>query len=672
VRNGFCFVCFDAYVFHVRPRLMTARITVRSMSLLIGLALLAGVCAGGLLVLLVSMGQAAPDPGPLHGGGWTNRSRAWLTTRGVYHTEFSDGAERPYNWTGGSVRLQIPNLDRSQAHHLVLALETPRPADAGPAQISWAIDGVPAGTHVVASPADVLTIRLPSSDRTRAVVTMEVSPTFDPGPTDDRLLGVVVRDVMIEPEQDRWAPTWAVVLRVAAAVTLTVAGVLLCGLPTRLVWVAVTVTPLAFVWLTTQDAAFLGDFPASLLNIGISTALVGAIMLVLRLAVSATPAVPYWAMAVGCVLAVSVIKLAFFSHPLATIGDGIFQVHRSTMVQNGSYFFTSITPRPFFEFPYAIGLFVSAMPFWSSFSQDVDHVWLLRTLSLVADALVGVVLFFVASRFWGQPYAALLIAALWPFARAPLEALCNANLPNVFGQGLFGVAVAGLLWAVGGARTSVPVLLVSTAVLAAAFLSHFSTFSVGVPIVGATALALVMPSAGGGWRRAAWVCMAGVLAVLLAYGVYYRHFGEVYRATIDRVWSEEVVEEPGSAIAASPANKFRRWISGTSDDYGLPGAPLAIAAVAGLVLLVRERRQDVFTRALVGWLVVWVGFTTLGILTAVQMRVNLAAAPVFTCLGAWAVAALWERGRGAQLLAAAATLTIVWSGVSLWFMCIGY
>jgi hypothetical protein len=273
---------------------------------------------------------------------------------------------------------------------------------------------------------------------------------------------------------------------------------------------------------------------------------------------------------------------------------------------------------------------------------------------------------------WARPAAALLVAALWPFARAPLEALCNANLPNVFGQGLFGVAMAGLVWSVAGRRPAMATLGLSALALAAAFLSHFSTFSVGVPLVGAVALALVVRGGADGRRQGLWVLAAGALAVLLAYGVYYRHFGEVYRATVDRVFSEEVVEAPGSAIAATPATKFRRWISGTSDDYGLPGAPLGVMAVAGLVLLVRERRRDPFTRALLAWLVVWVGFTALGILTAVQMRVNLAAAPVFVCLGAWALAELSSRGRVGKGLAALATMAIMWSGASLWFMCIGH
>ena len=113
------------------------------------------------------------------------------------------------------------------------------------------------------------------------------------------------------------------------------------------------------------------------------------------------------------------------------------------------------------------------------------------------------------------------------------------------------------------------------------------------------------------------------------------------------------------------------WISGTSDDYGLPGLVLALAAFAGIGLIVVQRRHDALTRALVGWLLAWAGFTALGLLTAVQMRVNLATAPVFVCLGAYALATATERGTAGRLVATVATLAIVINGASLWFMCIG-
>ena len=636
------------------------------------LATMAGAGAALLLAFAVSRGGFGPDPGPLHGGGWTSRSRAWLEVRGIHGTEFSGDAMEPFNWTSGGVRLQIPAIDRSRSYQLVFETDAPRPAELGPAEVRWTIDGVPAGQAQIAATPDRFIVRLPTSDRTRAVITMEIGPTFQPGPSDERRLGFIVRRVTLTPEHGGWTVTTDVLWRVAAAVSFVVLGVMLCGVSTLTAVATAVVVPVAFAWLTLQDAAFLGTYAATLMNLGLGGLVIGVALAAVRTAVPTAPAVREGMIAAGIVLAVSLVKLAFFSHPLATIGDGVFQVHRSALVQTGSYFFTSITPRPFFEFPYAIALFVTAKPFWPAFTQDVDHVWLLRTLSLVADALVGIALYVAARRVWARPRAALLIAVLWPFARAPFEALCNANLPNVFGQGLFGVAMAVLIWSLAIGRRVWAGVAVAALVLAAAFLSHFSTFLIGVPLVAVIGLATSVRAGADAMRRLAVVAGVGVVALLLAWGLYYRHFMPVYRATIDRVVSEEVVEAPGSAIAASPATKFRRWLTGGSDDYGLPGAPLAAAAVAGMVLLIRERRQDVLTRALAGWLLAWIAFSVLGILTAVQMRANLATAPVFVCFGAWAIATLADRGRTGVLLAAVAVLAIVWNALSLWFMCIGH
>jgi hypothetical protein len=638
---------------------------------ILAVAVAAGVVSGALLWLIVAIGAARPDPGPIHEGGWVNRSRAWFSHRGFYATEFYEDGQHPHNWTGGSIRLQVPNLNRSRPYRLEFDIEAPRATVTDPVLLAWTIDGTQAGDRLVVANRDTLAIVLPPSTRTRAVLTMTISPTFTPGPGDDRQLGVAVHSIAIVPEQGGWRPTWSVTAQLGSAVACVVMGVLLCGLPGRWWIVAAGAVPAAFVWLVVQDGAFLGDYPRSLLNIGAATAAIGAGVAILRAFRSGNAGAPGWATAIGMVLGISIVKLAVFTHPQATIGDGIFQVHRSALVQQGVYFFTSVTPRPFFEFPYAIALFVAAIPFWDQFTRDVDHVWLLRTLSLAADALVGVAMYAVASRLWANPRVALMAAGLWPFARAPVEALCNSNLPNVFGQGVFGVAMAGLIWSLATRRPAALAFGLSTLALAVAFLSHFSTFTTGVAIVGAVALALMLGGSGTGRRQGALMMAAGALAILLAYAVYYRHFGEVYQATVDRVMSEEVVEQPGSAIAATPAVKFRRWISGTSDDYGLPGTPLALAAAAGVFLLVRERRRDALTLSLMAWLLIWAGFSALGILTAVQMRVNLATAPVFVCLGAYALGTSFAGGRVFRWIAVAVVAAVVWSGVSLWLMCLG-
>lgn len=637
------------------------------------LTAIAAACAA--VVAILAMGALdwiGPLSGPAHDGGWTNRSRGWFTSRGIHPTEFSDGAEGRYNWTGPSLRLQIANIDRAREYRLTLQVEGARPAGEPRPTIAWLVDGAAAGTHTMTADADTVTIALPARDTSRAVVTAQVSPTFHPGPNDNRELGVAIRDIGLAPSSGGFRPTLSVVAMLGMAVAAAVAGILLCGLPRGLHWPAAGVIAFTFTWLLLQDGAFLGTFVDSLLHLGAAAAATGVVVALVRTRWPSVAGVPDWGMALGLVLGVTIVKLAFFSHPLATIGDGIFQVHRAQQVQDGTYLFTSITPRPFFEFPYAIGLFVAAAPFWSWFATDVDHVWLLRTIALVADALVGLALYAAAWRVWRHRMLALVVAGLWPFARAPLEALCNANLPNVFGQGLFGVAMAGLVWSLVPTRPSWAVAGGTVVVLAAAFLSHFSTVSIGVPLLVAVAAVVAVAGGPGRGRRAAWVLAIGLAAATVSYAVYYRHFGDVYRATIERVVSHDAVDEPGSAIAASPIVKLRRWISGTSDDYGLPGVPLGIAAAVGLGFIVRERRRDPFTLVLVGWLAAWVIFTTLGVLTAVQMRANLASAPVFVCLGAIGLVGLGRHGTSGAALAVVLTLAIVVNGARLWFMCLGY
>lgn len=630
----------------------------------------AGAAAALLLVTTGLAGWLGPPAGPVHEGGWTSRSRAWLTYRGIYDTQFTDGAAGPYNWTSPSLRIQIANIDRSRPYLLVLQIDGTRPPGQPRPVITWTIDGSTTSTHAMTADTERLTMALPVRDSTRAVVTAQITPAVQAGPDDPRALGVIVRQIGLEAAAGAIRPTWSVAARLAAAVGLAVLGVLLCGVPRVAAGAAALVIAGSWTWLLALDGAFLGTLVDTFLGLGTASALIGAIVSAVRVWRPAA-ATPGWSVALGFVLAVSIVKLAVFSHPLVTIGDGVFQVHRAALVQQGTYLFTSITPRPFFEFPYAVGLFVAAKPFWSWLQTDVDHVWLLRTLTIAADALVGVAFYLVAMRVWRQRTTALAIAGLWPFARAPLEALCNSNLPNVFGQGLFGVAVAGLIYAVGTTRRSWAVLIAASVVLAAAFLSHFSTVSIGLAIVVAMAAASVAAGGADGRRRAGWLLLAGCLAFAASYAIYYRHFGAVYRDTYQRIVAHEVVDEPGSAIAATPAVKLRRWWSGTSDDYGLPGLPLSVAAVVGAAALIRERRRDALTLALAGWLLTWMAFTALGILTAIQMRSNLATAPVFVCLGAYGLSALSRRGMSGAALAVVIGLAVVIDGAQLWLMCLG-
>ena len=96
-----------------------------------------------------------------------------------------------------------------------------------------------------------------------------------------------------------------------------------------------------------------------------------------------------------------------------------------------------------------------------------------------------------------------------------------------------------------------------------------------------------------------------------------------------------------------------------------------VAAAAGAVLLFRRRPRDVLSLVLLSWVVVWAGFTLMGFFTPVSMRVNLATAPVFACLSAYALGRLATTSRVGVVAAALAAPLLVWDGLRMCLICLG-
>ena len=607
--------------------------------------------------------------GPIAGGGWTHRSRAWFATDGVFPAEFDTATERPFSWTGRTARLTIPNLDRSRRYKLSVQLAAVGAPGMPLPELRVSVDGVQ-HLQVLLPPArQTIAVGLPTRTSAGAVVAFELSNGFVPGEHDTRELGARVFDVSLAASDGHFRPTARVFASAWLAVFAVLAGVLLCGLQLRLATAAGVVIAVAFAGLLLLDGAFIGTAVERLAAIGLGTAAIGAVVAVLRWRWPTIGAVPDWGLAAGIVLGASAVQLAVLGHPLATIGDGIFQVHRAAQVHSGQYFFTSVTPRPFYEIPYPVALYVVAQPFWRFFPTELDLVFLLRILTVAVNALVGVTLYGAARRQWDHRGVALTCALLWTCARAPLEALSNANLTNAFGQAAFGAAMGLFLWSAAGGAVSRAALALSAALMTTAFLSHFGTAIVGACILGATSLTLV--AARGGARRVGLTLAAvGIAAAAIAYVAYYSHFHSVYRETITRVVSKADAGATGKLVAP-PLVKARRWWAGAADDFAPPSLPVLVAAAAGAVLLFRRRPRDGLSLVLLSWVVVWAGFTLMGFFTPVSMRVNLATAPVFACLCAYALGRLATTSRAGVVAAALAVPLLVWDGLRMCLICLG-
>jgi hypothetical protein len=631
------------------------------------------VPAAGLVSLFLTYAAIALGPqsfsGPVGEGGWTNRQRGWFTARGFYPPEVDEAARRAFSWTQDHAELRVAAIDRSRPYRITFRILAGRgPSTPPPPDLAFSIDGVERSREPSNNERRDYSVIAPPSAATTLTIGIDPASTFVPGPTDKRTLGVVVEHVSITAVEGRFRPLAGVAMRAAAATMALTAIVVLCGAGAWIGAIAGLALAAAYAWLLGLDGTFFGDiFIQRLDAIAIGCVIAGIAIAALKRVAPSVKA-PEWPVAAAIVLVATTIKLTVFAHPGMTVGDSIFQVHRAQYVAGGNYYFTSITPRPFFEFPYAIALYVTAMPFWDLFPTELDRMRLLRGLAAGADALVGVAMYFALRRAWGRRSMALLFAALWPFSRMTFQALCTSNLTNVFGQGVFGVAMGGIGWLAAAGSTSLIGLAGVTLLIAIGLLSHFSTLSVGVPLVGAVGSLLAILGRASTRRLGAWVLASLLAAGAISYVVYYSHFHDVYRKTAERVAAREGEAETRSMVAPAPI-KAQRWMAETATNFGWS---LIVAAAAGAVLILRRHRADNFTIFLAAWALVWAGFSLLGIFTAIEMRSNLAAAPLILALGCYGLGAIGGASRAGAIVAAALAIAIAAGGVADWVVCLRY
>ena len=630
--------------------------------------------AGVLAAVLLAAGARWVMPRTVHGpvaeGAWTARSRAMFTPTGFSGAEFNPVSERHFSWTGETAALEFPKLSRSVAYLVTLQIRGGRPPDAPPGRLRISVDDRAVITVDVPADASRVQFEIPQRSADGATVMLEVSPPFRPGASDRRVLGVIVEDVAVSPVGRAFRPIAGVLIATAAAVMACVWGLWVAGIRGLLFPPVAALVATGFAWLMWQDAAFAGAYADRLLRIGLGAGALGVFIGALRGRWPSIGGVPEWSVAAGLVLAASAVKLALYWHPLAIVGDALFQVHRAQLVHGGTYFFTSVTPRPFFEFPYPVALYVAAQPFWSWFPTELDLVRLLRAVSIAADALVGVALYGAVMRQWSDRRAALMVAALWPFARAPLEALTNANLTNLFGQGMFGVGLAGLAWLAASSSVSWPALAIIAALFTIAFLSHFGTFTVGLVMLGVVAAALLTFGRAHVRRVGLWVCAVTLAAVAVSWVLYYSNprFSDVYRNTYASVAAGE--RDDSSKITAAPMVKLQRWWSGIGDDYGRPGVVVLVVAAVGLVVAARRRPAGGATMVVGAWVTAWVLLSALGVFTAFTLRANLATAPAFILLAGVALGALGAHSRAGAVAAAILFAAMAWDGSQIALRCL--
>jgi len=623
-------------------------------------ALLAIAGAGACAVIALMIG-AQGRPGAIvrsvdNGGAWYARSPGWFITRGLYPTEHApDGAA--FAWAGGRLRLQIPELDRRTVYELLLRGRSGRPSTEPPAVLRVVVDGLNGPVASLGAEWQEIAIALPATTRDGAVVLIESQETFTPGPQDARTLGFILDRLTLRPLDAPAVPISADVLsRVALVAGAAALAAVLCALPLWLAFAIGTAAGAAIAWLVLFDAAFLGNYSLILPSVALALAVAAAVAALLsRLA---PPAVRRgWLAAALLAILVTALRLAVFLHPGAPISDGMFHVHRAQSVRAGNYLFTSVTPRPFYEFPYPVGLYIAAQPFWPHVS---DRVVLLRALTLAADALVALGLFAVVSKRWASPSTGVVAAATALAVPVVVQSVSTANLTNVFAQSCFSLAVLWIGWHVASVRRAIA-LAGAVLLLVAGYLSHFSTAVIGAPAAGMVALCVAFsrdPREARAWR---WIALSAVLALALSYVLYYSHFHEVYGRTLSRVGAEGAANSFVATLQEHSERKPVTVLRFLVLNYGW--AALGLAVVGGAAAFARLWREA-WTLVLMALGVVVLIFLTLGAFTPVEMRANLAAHPVVASFAAFGCAWLWQSQRIALRAAAVAGLAAtVWIGL---------
>lgn len=566
--------------------------------------------------------------------------------RGLYPGERAGNLT--FAWTASRADIRLPGLDRRVPWEIRVRARGARQDPTTLPTLTLLADGVPLETRSTTNEFEEFAATTPVLVGRRGMtVSIAVSDTFVPGPRDTRALGAQVDWIRISPEASTVvAPTETVVTAaLAAALFGAVFGLFSAT--------ALTAVAAACLLALGQAAVFrlgTGPYtPAWLDQMVIVALAINAATIVGILAVRAVRRAPLRNTACFAILfsgAALYLKLLVLLHRDKWLVDAMFQAHRLQEVMAGNYFFTSVAPGGY-QFPYAIGLYVAALPFTGWFADRVD---LLRVIVAVADAGSIALLYWAISRAWDDRLTAAVAVGVGQLIPLGLDVQRAANLTNAFGQAL---ALAGL--AVVLARADRPVQwrwsAAAFVLMAWAMLSHTSTFATLAAIslvAGGTVLACGrIEDRRYGW----WITGLGAIAIVVAVALYYAHFMPVYRSELSRI-SQEVA---GRSEATSGDTEPLYQRGGATVLGRLRAVPnvlreayttgFLLLAAGGLVAGYRRFGRNAAWLVIVGWMLACGLLLALAIFTPVSFRHYYAAQPAVAILAAIGLVTLW-RARG--------------------------
>ncbi|HET7696465.1 MAG TPA: hypothetical protein VFK57_12200 [Vicinamibacterales bacterium] len=585
---------------------------------------------------------------------------------GIYGPERDEATRLTFAWTGADAVVRLPGLDRTGPW---IADVRVRGARAGNnPTLAVLADGVVLATRELSAGWTDLRIPIPPRpDRRGLVLGLRSSTTIVPGPADPRALGVMLDRLVVAPERVVLVPRPALEAAAIAAAPIGAALAVLGVTASAAIGGAVLLSAGGAAIVARGFGPFT-DFPDRAVTLGFAIGIaLGAIALAFRLRGGKPRNTARFAIAFSA--AALFLKLLVLLHPDMPIGDAMFHAHRFQGVLAGQWYFTSTAPGGYL-FPYPPGLYVFSAAFADLVRRGAGDVILLRVVTTTVDVVCAALLYTVVAAAWRDRLAAAIGVAMYHLLPATFAVLTTGNLTNAFAQSL---ALGALVLAGYGAvrLDRVMTVLLLTVVLAAAYLSHTSTAA--ILGVAALATAALMAVRGGAALRSTAIAIAigAVVAALAATAIYYAHFADTYRSEFARI-AQETATNAADAGGRTAGNRLAGVPYSVRIHYGVPA--LLLAAFGALRLF--RRGADALTLTLGGWAGACAIFLAIGILTPVDMRYYLAAAPVVALAAAYGASSAWgERPPASRMWwrtgAAALLAGTIWTGFGHWWQTLG-
>ena len=505
---------------------------------------------------------------------------------GLYPIEHADG--RTYAWTHPHVDISLPGLDRGVAWRWTARAILWRPPGVPLPTVRVAADGVVVFERTLRQDFEPLDVTLPERvGRNGLTLTIETVPSFVPGPSDSRELGIALESMSFEPVDGVPLPPRQALAGGACAVLMLGLAWTAMGLPPLWVLVAAISTAAGQAWAITHGVGAYTPYPWHLA--ALATGIGMGTWIVVR-SIEAFRREPMSLTARGVAAFSALVcysKLLVLVHPGMSIGDGVFHAHRFEDVLSGHLYFTSLAPGNY-SFPYPVFLYVFAAPF-SFFAHDtLARVALLRIVVTAADAAAGALLYWMLVRTAASRMTAAG-AVVW-YHLVPMTGwiMTWGNLTNAFGQTLFvaSLAVVVALPVEWRERRTVAILAV---LASAALLSHPSTCAILTIVLGVTTTLYAWQGSAKLRSAAVGVGVATIVAGVAAFVLYYAWFPALYVRELGRAAAES-----GTRIAeTSPGSSISDRIASIPNMAGsYLGWPALVAAAAGAWRVRRVQRQS--------------------------------------------------------------------------------